>query len=545
MNAVAVAAPTVAIDLIDVGENVRPLDPEHVENLASSIALRGLISPVTLSPNGERFTLVAGHHRIAACRSLEITEVPYALRESAGTSADGAAENILRKGLSPLEEARAVQRMFDEGFTVDGTAEALGWNRRRVTERAKILTLPKGAQELLGSGAIPVGAVDVLVTIQQVSPELCEAIVAPIAEGAVQGTQLVGNLGWVIGYAKREGHTKTFAAYLETLSPRALSELRLGKKAEGEFAEAEAIHKKLVAHAYGPPTIRFGQEDVDQARAAQVLIELEHTPPIITDRALYRQLAKQALKRTVEALREEKAQAEVEAGQRRRNGKDRPTERQKLEAKHRATERALKAQAHGTNLDLGAALIKNLAAVDPREMDVARFFVYGILGTEQSYKRDTLVEVIAANGIRLVIGEHRETTTPRLKSGGRGKTKVSYAEPEAAIAWLWKFIDGAKDARELYGRGLVVFAAQHYASQLVLPKSKQRGSAIPRSHKDIALKAFERVTKTVLPASYVELRRALEGEARAYAKALDAPSKAPEAGADDASSTDATRDAAV
>ncbi|MCA1697435.1 MAG: hypothetical protein LC790_00420 [Actinobacteria bacterium] len=70
--------------------------------------------------------------------------------------------------------------------------------------------------------------------------------------------------------------------------------------------------------------------------------------------------------------------------------------------------------------------------------------------------------------------------------------------------------------RELYGRVLVVFAAQHYASQLVLANSQRRGSVLPRSHKDIARKAFERVTKSVLPASHVRLQRALAAEARNY-----------------------------
>jgi hypothetical protein len=75
---------------------------------------------------------------------------------------------------------------------------------------------------------------------------------------------------------------------------------------------------------------------------------------------------------------------------------------------------------------------------------------------------------------------------------------------------------GGVDAGELYGRVLVVFAAQHYASQLVLATSQRRGSVLPRSHKDIARKAFERVTKRVLPASHARLQRALAAEARSY-----------------------------
>jgi len=73
--------------------------------------------------------------------------------------------------------------------------------------------------------------------------------------------------------------------------------------------------------------------------------------------------------------------------------------------------------------------------------------------------------------------------------------KVAYGEPDAAMKWPWRFIDGAKTAGELYGRVLVVFAAQHYAAQLVLPNSKRHGSVLPSSHKDTARKALEKVTK--------------------------------------------------
>jgi hypothetical protein len=50
-------------------------------------------------------------------------------------------------------------------------------------------------------------------------------------------------------------------------------------------------------------------QDLDQARAAGVLIELEHSTPIVVDRPLYRELAKRAIMRTVEELREQAERA--------------------------------------------------------------------------------------------------------------------------------------------------------------------------------------------------------------------------------------------
>jgi hypothetical protein len=236
---------------------------------------------------------------------------------------------------------------------------------------------------------------------------------------------------------------------------------------------------------------------------------------------VFRELAKQAIDRTLQQLRIAKQQDTSDRASRRAQGKDERTPQQALEAEHRAAVRQLTARAHGTNLDLGAALLQKLATVDPRDMDVARFFAYGLLGPDQlGYLGggDHTVETIAANGIRLVIEEHRETTTPTLKSGKPGRTRVEYGDIEDAAAWLWKFVEGAKSAGELYGRVLVVFAAQNYAHDLVLPRSKRRGSVLPHSRKGAARKAFERVTKKVLPATHIELQRALDREARAYAK---------------------------
>jgi ParB/RepB/Spo0J family partition protein len=513
-----------ALDDIRVGENVRDLDPTHVNNLAASIALRGVLVPLIVRVVDDGHQLVAGYHRIAACRKLGLTDAPVVVRAHEGSSADSAAENVNRKQLNPVEEARAVQAMLDEGYTLDGAAQALGWSRQLVTARAKILKLPAVGQQLVGAGEIPVSAIDNLLAIGGVSPPLVQAVVDTIAAGKVSGSQLVGNPAWAVGQALRDGPKGTFGAYLNTVDQRELKALRLGKKSDALVVEAEKLHRELDRHAYGPPALRFAEADVDQARAAGVLIEFagSRDTAIITDQAVYRELAKQTIKRTVEQLRARVAEKgktkRSSAAQRAR------TPRDELDTEHRANLRELTRQAHGTNLDLGAHLLNDLIVVAPDDIDVARFFAYGLLGPESSSflgTGDHVARTIAANGLRLVLEEHRVTTTPTLKSGKRGVTKVVYGDVEVAEKWLWRFVDAAKTAGDLYGRVLVVFAAQHYAHQLVLANSKRRRSALPSSHKDIARKAFERVTKNALGASHMQLQRALAAEARSYAKSVE------------------------
>ncbi len=360
-----------ALDDILVGDNVRDLDEAHVDSLAQSIALRGLLVPLIVRPTDAGYELVAGFHRYHACRKLALDDAPVVLRDTEGSSADAAAENVTRKQLTPLEEAKAVQAMLDEGYTLDGAAQALGWSRQLVTARAKILRLSEPGQALVGSAEIPVSAIDTLLAISDVSPGLADAVVATIASGAVAGSQLVNNAGWAIGQALRNAGNDTFAAYLNTINHRDLQALRLGKKADALITDAEKLHKQIDQYAYGPPTFRFEATDIDQARAAGVLIELDGSAPIITDRALYRELAKQAVTHTVEQLRE---RAAAKASSKRTGAANRErTPRDELDAEHRATVRELTRQAHATNLDLGAALLTELATVAPDDIHVARF----------------------------------------------------------------------------------------------------------------------------------------------------------------------------
>jgi hypothetical protein len=76
-----------------------------------------------------------------------------------------------------------------------------------------------------------------------------------------------------------------------------------GQETEQLYAEAEKLHRQRDRYAYGPPQIRFTDADVDQARAAGVLIEFDGAGrPIIVDRPLYRELVKGAIKRTHDEL---------------------------------------------------------------------------------------------------------------------------------------------------------------------------------------------------------------------------------------------------
>jgi hypothetical protein len=111
----------------------------------------------------------------------------------------------------------------------------------------------------------------------------------------------------------------------------------------------------------------------------------------------------------------------------------------------------------------------------------------------------------------------------KLKDGSRGALRISYGDqhqPEDQVAWMWKFIDGAKTAGELYGRALVVIAAEQYASRLVVPSSQQHRALGWSSHKDQAAKALAKLAGPHLPASLKQLEKAIAKAKSEYDKQL-------------------------
>ena len=349
--------------------------------------------------------------------------------------------------------------------------------------------------------------------------------------------------------ALRSGNSKVFAAHLGGhVDSHEVAELRLGKKAEAAYERAGELTRTLDRYAYHVD-VRFEDSEVDQARAAGVVIEFERSSPIIVDRSLYRELVKAAITRTVAELEAKVAAREQERKAARQSQKSTGAPADpaaEAEREHRRRMRELSDQAHGVNLDVGAGLLNGLSTVDPADVTVARFFVYSLLGADYDdspyTQQGERVARLAVSGIRLVIEEFRADVTKTRKDGSKGALRIDYGngrEPQEPVRWLWKYVDGAKTAGELYGRALVVIAAEQYASRLVVPQSQRTPAIRWSSHKDLAAKALAKLAAPHLPASLRQLeaavKRAHEERDRATQRARAAAQRATraEAAADD------------
>lgn len=100
------------------GQSVRHEDDyDHIVELANSILTAGLLQPIVVAKNGKGFELIAGKHRIEACRRLGWKKIRANIVEkSKEYSRRGFAmiENVLRKSMSIEEETNVVELLHDE-----------------------------------------------------------------------------------------------------------------------------------------------------------------------------------------------------------------------------------------------------------------------------------------------------------------------------------------------------------------------------------------------------------------------------------------------
>jgi ParB family chromosome partitioning protein len=147
----------------------RAMDPEALQELADSIAQRGILQPLLVRPTpgvAGSYQIIAGERRWRAAQKARLHDVPVLVRElsDADAMAAGLVENLQRADLNAVEEAEGYQRLLTEfNMTQDQLAAAIGKSRSYITHMLRVLNLPAQVLNLVQDGQISVGHARVLV----------------------------------------------------------------------------------------------------------------------------------------------------------------------------------------------------------------------------------------------------------------------------------------------------------------------------------------------------------------------------------------------
>lgn len=150
----------------------RSFTEEQLQELARSIAEKGIIQPMIVRAKGEQYEIVAGERRWRAAQMAKLHEVPVLLRDYDDTEVLEVAiiENIQRADLNPVEEAAGYRQLMDRfGHTQEKLAAALGKSRSHIANLLRLLNLPMDVQDMLKAGKLSAGHARALITSEDPS----------------------------------------------------------------------------------------------------------------------------------------------------------------------------------------------------------------------------------------------------------------------------------------------------------------------------------------------------------------------------------------
>ncbi|WP_454885834.1 ParB/RepB/Spo0J family partition protein [Sphingomonas oryzagri] len=145
----------------------RHFDEEKLDELAQSIAERGVLQPIMVRKIGGGYQIVAGERRWRAAQRARLHEVPALVRDLNDTETLEIAiiENIQRADLNAIEEAEAYQRLVsDFGHTQEALGKLVHKSRSHVTNLLRLLDLPANVRQEVATGSLSMGHARALIT---------------------------------------------------------------------------------------------------------------------------------------------------------------------------------------------------------------------------------------------------------------------------------------------------------------------------------------------------------------------------------------------
>ena len=127
-------------------------DERPLKELAVSIKEHGVIQPIIVRKVNDKYEIIAGERRYKASALAGLTKIPAIIRnlDDKETSKVALLENLQRKNLNPLEEARTYQKILEiDEMTQEELAKTMGKSQSAVANKLRLLSLPEFVQEAL------------------------------------------------------------------------------------------------------------------------------------------------------------------------------------------------------------------------------------------------------------------------------------------------------------------------------------------------------------------------------------------------------------
>lgn len=172
----------------------------NMDGLVASIKAVGLVEPITVTMEGERYRILTGHRRARAAKLAGLREVEVLIREAEDEllrRRKSLISNVQREDLGAVDLAEALQVMLDEDNEVHSQRElarVLGKREAWVSDMLRVLSLPSALQTRLRHAEVSV-PYDTIIRIARISDAHEQKRLAELALGGASNTELRRRIG--------------------------------------------------------------------------------------------------------------------------------------------------------------------------------------------------------------------------------------------------------------------------------------------------------------------------------------------------------------
>ncbi len=141
----------------NVDQPRKMFDEEEITDLSKSIKKYGIIQPLLVRDEGDKYIIIAGERRFRAAQKAGLKKVPAIIKDISTDVSDRISiiENIQRKDLNPVEEAMSYKHILDsQNLTQKELAEEIGKSRQYIGNTIRLLNLDPRVLKLLEKGEI-------------------------------------------------------------------------------------------------------------------------------------------------------------------------------------------------------------------------------------------------------------------------------------------------------------------------------------------------------------------------------------------------------
>lgn len=152
---------------------------EALEALVISVKEKGVLQPLLVRKQGEKYEIIAGERRWRAAKMAGLNEVPVIEKDLDNQEVLEVAlvENLLRENLSAIEEAEGFNRLITEfSHTHEALSQIVGKSRSYITNTLRLLGLPADVQEMIKNNSLTAGHARALIGLDN-AKEIADKVV--------------------------------------------------------------------------------------------------------------------------------------------------------------------------------------------------------------------------------------------------------------------------------------------------------------------------------------------------------------------------------